>query len=62
MIIVHRLNGKQFVVNCDLIKYIEATPDTVLTLVSDEKIMVKESVTQIIEAAKLYKQQTITGA
>lgn len=56
MIVVHRLNGKEFMVNSDLIKYVEATPDTVLTLVDNEKIMVKESVNYIVESVLKYKQ------
>lgn len=56
MIVVHRLNGKEFVVNCELIKYVEATPDTVLTLTDNEKIMIKESVSEVLAATLKYKQ------
>jgi len=38
-----RLNGNKFSVNCDLIKYVEAAPDTTLTLVTGEKLLVVES-------------------
>jgi uncharacterized protein YlzI (FlbEa/FlbD family) len=38
MIQLHRLNGKAFVVNAEHIKFIEATPDTLLTLVTSEVI------------------------
>lgn len=57
MIVVHRLNGKEFVVNCELIKYVEATPDTVITLADNEKIMVKESVHDVIAASSEYKRK-----
>jgi flagellar protein FlbD len=57
MIVVHRLNGKEFVVNCELIKYVEATPDTVLTLSNNEKIMVRESVPEVIAATVKFKQE-----
>lgn len=57
MIVVHRLNGKEFVVNCELIKYVEATPDTVLTLVDGEKIMIKDAMDEVIEAVKRYKRE-----
>ena len=40
MIQVHRLNGKEFVVNCELIKYLEFTPGTVVTLTTGEKLMI----------------------
>lgn len=56
MIVVHRINGKEFIINCEHIKFIEATPDTIITLTTDEKIMVKESVSDVINATVLYKQ------
>ena len=43
MIDLTRLNGHRLVLNCDLIKYAEATPDTTLTLVTGEKLIVSES-------------------
>lgn len=49
MIYVSRLNGEQFVVNDDLIEFIEATPDTVITLTTGKKIVVRESVEEVIE-------------
>lgn len=52
MILLHRLNGKEFVLNADMIKFVEATPDTVVTLdvraEKDEKFMVQESVADVI--------------
>jgi flagellar protein FlbD len=58
MIQLHRLNGKPLVVNSDNIKFIESTPDTLLTLMtSDEKLMVKESVNEVIEKVIEYKRQ-----
>ena len=59
MIVVHRLNGKEFVVNCELIKFVEATPDTVLTLADNEKIMIKESVEEVIAASRRYRHQIL---
>ncbi|MGZ3692699.1 MAG: flagellar FlbD family protein [Bdellovibrionota bacterium] len=58
MIILHRLNGKEFVLSADAIKFVEATPDTLITLVTnDEKFMVKESVTEVIEKVIEYKRK-----
>jgi flagellar protein FlbD len=48
MIKVTRLNGKEFVVNADLIQYLEETPDTIITLVNHEKVVVKEKVDEVI--------------
>lgn len=55
MIKVSRLNGKEFVVNGEMILYIEETPDTVITLTSGQKIVVKEKVDDIIEKVISYK-------
>lgn len=58
MIILHRLNGKEFILNSDAIKFVEATPDTVITLVTnDEKFMVKESVDEVIQKTIEYKRK-----
>ena len=43
MISLTRLNGQSLVVNEDVIKWIETTPDTVLTLTTGDKLLVKES-------------------
>lgn len=49
MIQLTRLNGNPLVVNSELIKYAEASPDTVLTLTNGEKILVLESCAQVVE-------------
>jgi flagellar protein FlbD len=49
MIELTRLNGNPLYVNCDLIKWAEAAPDTLLTLVNGEKIVVRESCEQLVE-------------
>ena len=43
MIDVTRLNGKNFVLNAELIEVMEETPDTVITLTTGHKYVVKES-------------------
>lgn len=54
MIKLTRLNGREIVVNAELIKYIEETPDTLLTLRDNEKILVKEPVDAVILKAIEY--------
>jgi flagellar protein FlbD len=49
MIHLTRLNKQPVVVNSDLIKFVEYTPDTVVTLVSGEKIVVTETTEQILD-------------
>lgn len=48
MIHLTRLNGNPLVVNSDLIKYAESSPDTMLTLVNGEKIVVLESCEEVV--------------
>ena len=54
MIELTRLNGKDLVVNAELIELIESTPDTILTLTTGRKIMVKESVEEVVKKVKEY--------
>lgn len=57
MIKLSRLNGKEFVLNCELIKTIEATPDTVITLTTGEKLMVREGIEQVINSTVEYRKR-----
>ena len=59
MIKLTRLNGQAIVVNADLIKFLEATPDTLLTLSNGEKLMVKESIETVIEDVILFRRKTL---
>ncbi|QQY80730.1 flagellar protein FlbD [Keratinibaculum paraultunense] len=59
MIKVKRLNGKEFVVNSDLILYVEETPDTVITLTTGQKIVVAETVDEIIDKVVDFKSKPI---
>lgn len=56
MIDVTRLNGKVLTVNCDLIEFIEETPDTVLTFNTGTKLVVKESKEEVKNKILLYKR------
>ena len=47
MINLTRLNNRQIVINAGLIKYIEKTPDTLITLITNDKIMVKEEISEV---------------
>lgn len=49
MIKLRRLNGVEFVLNAELIQYVEETPDTVITLTNGEKVVVKESVDEVVQ-------------
>lgn len=54
MITVTRLNGKRFVVNADLIRTVEANPDTTITLINGDHIIVVESMEEVVERAVEY--------
>ena len=54
MIDVTKMNGLEFTINADLIEVIEEVPDTVITLTTGKKIMVKESRLQIKSLVKNY--------
>ncbi len=54
MIILTRLNGQQFVLNAELIRTIEQTPDTMIALTTGERIVVAETVRQVVDRAIEY--------
>jgi flagellar protein FlbD len=61
MIQLTRLNQKTLTVNSDLIKFVENTPDTVITLVSGEKFVVLESSETIIERVVEFRRKLLDG-
>jgi flagellar protein FlbD len=61
MIELTRLNGSPLYVNCDLIKWAEAAPDTLLTLVNGEKIVVRESCQELVERVKQHRLLLLTA-
>lgn len=61
MIHLTRLSGQSFVLNAEMIQEIEATPDTIVTLNSGQKIMVKETVDAVKDAVLDYKRTILGG-
>jgi len=61
MIKLTRLNNNLLVVNCDLIKTLENAPDTVLTLVTGEKIIVRETTEQVLERVIAFRRAVLAG-
>lgn len=57
MISVTRLNGKELMINCNLIELVEETPDTVITFTNGVKLVVKESSEQIRQSVIEYKRE-----
>ncbi len=58
MIPLTRLNNQEFYVNCDLIEFIERTPDTVVTLTTGKKFIVKEDPQEVIRRIVDYRRST----
>ena len=54
-----RLHGTSMAVNCDLIERVEATPDTVLTLVDGSRYVVRESVAEIIDKIRTFRASVV---
>ena len=61
MICVTRLNGKEYVVNSDLIECMESTPDTIITLTTGKKIIALESIDEIINKVIKYRQKVFSN-
>lgn len=57
MIRVTKINDAELVINSDLIEFVEATPDTMITLTSGKKIIVRETVGEVIERVAQFKRQ-----
>ena len=57
MIEVTRLNDKKLIINAELIERIEESPDTIITLTSGSKIIVKESRQEVKNLVILYKKE-----
>ncbi|HEV8002138.1 MAG TPA: flagellar FlbD family protein [Planctomycetaceae bacterium] len=56
MIKLTRLNGEEFVVNADLIRFVESRPDTYITLLSNERVIVKEPVAEVVRRTIAYSR------
>jgi flagellar protein FlbD len=58
MIKVTRINNSMLVLNSDLIESIESTPDTMISLTTGKKIMVRETVDDVINRITKFKRVT----
>ncbi len=57
MIKLRRLSDMEIIINSDLIELVEATPDTIITLTSGRKVVVLESVDEVIDKVIEYKRK-----
>ena len=56
MINLHRINNEEFLINCELIEFVEETPNTVISMVSGRKVVVSESCIEIKKKVLNYKR------
>jgi flagellar protein FlbD len=61
MIQLTRLNNSTITINSDQIKFVEQSPDTVITLLNGEKILVRESSEQILERIIQFRRRLLAG-
>lgn len=59
MIKVTRLDHKEFVVNADHVEFIEATPETIITLTTGRKVLVRESVDEVIRRVSEWRHRAL---
>jgi flagellar protein FlbD len=58
MIKVTRINDKELVINADLIEFVESTPDTMISLTTGKKIIVKETIDEVIVRVAGFKRSS----
>jgi flagellar protein FlbD len=59
MIKVTRLDNREFTVNADMIEFIESTPETILSLSSGRKVVVRESVDEVLMRVIEYRHRAL---
>ena len=57
MIKITRLNNVEQIINCDLIEFIDSTPDTNITMTTGRKVIVRESVDEVTDRVVAYKRR-----
>jgi flagellar protein FlbD len=61
MIRLTRLNNQALTVNSDLIKFVEQSPDTLITLVTGEKLVVRESAEEVLARLIEFRRSVLQG-
>lgn len=61
MVLLTRLNGSRFILNAELIKTMESSPDTTITLVNGEKLVVGETLFEVVNAVLAYRKEVAAG-
>ena len=56
MIRLTRLDGEPFLLNAELIRFVESRPDTFITLTSGDRVVVREGMEEVLERAVRYQR------
>ncbi len=56
MITLTRLGGEPFILNAELIQYVEARPDTFITLTTGQRLVVAEAMDEVLRRTMVYQQ------
>lgn len=57
MIKLTRLDGEEFIVNAELIRFVESRPDTFVTLTTDDRFIVREKADEVVARAIEYARR-----
>ena len=57
MLILTKLNGEHFTLNCELVEKITENPDTTIELTNGNMYIVSETMEQVVNATIMYKRQ-----
>ena len=55
MIRLTRLNGQEVVVNADLIEFLESTPETIVSMTTGKKVVVRENIADVIRLVAVFR-------
>ena len=61
MITLRQINGKEIIVNAEHISHIEKTPNTVITLLSGNKMVVAETPEEVVQKVIAYKREILSS-
>ena len=62
MILVTRLGGSPFALNPDMIEKAEETPDTVVTMVNGQRLVIRESLIELVTLMRDHRARVLVAA
>ena len=61
MILLKKLNGEEFILNCDLIETIMENPDTTILLTNGKHLIVRESKEEVVDKVVKFRREAFRG-